>query len=249
MHRLRAAAAVAALAFGAACAGDGGNRGSDAATSDMSVQPGEPSRARMQMGAGEGPRKLSRGPVDEGGGARDQRIAIWYADVLLEVDDVAEAAKALEALAKESGGFAEDTTLSDEKAGSVRIRVPSAGLDATLDALDRIGREKERSVSNADVTETYLDLETRLKSARELRDKLRALLAQAKTVKDLLAVETELNRVQTEIESMDGQLTRLKGQVDLATVTVRLERRRILGPLGYVAKGIAWAVGKLFVIR
>jgi Domain of unknown function (DUF4349) len=55
--------------------------------------------------------------------------------------------------------------------------------------------------------------------------------------------------VQTEIESMDGQLIRLKGQVDLATVTVTLERKRILGPLGYVAKGIAWAVGKLFVIR
>jgi hypothetical protein len=184
-----------------------------------------------------------------GGPARAQRIAIWSADVLIEVDDVAKAADAAAALARERGGFAESTTISDEKSGSVQLRVPSADLEPALDALGSLGKIKERSVSSYDVTETYLDLENRLKSARELRDRLRDLLAKGKNVTDLVAVETELSRVQSEIESMDGQLTRLKGQVDLATISVRLERRRILGPLGYVAKGIAWTIGKLFVIR
>jgi hypothetical protein len=227
---LRAALAIVSLALVPACSVFGGSD----ASSEASYAPDL---------------ALTRAPAPAGGPARDQRIAIWRADVLLEVDDVEQAAGEVAALAKERGGFAEDTTLSDERIGSVRIRLPAADLEAALDALGAIGREKERAVSSEDVTEMYLDLETRLRNARELRDRLRALLAQAKTVKELLAVETELNRVQTEIESMDGQLTRLKGQVDLATVTVRLERRRILGPLGYVVKGIAWAVGKLFVIR
>ena len=192
---------------------------------------------------------VMRGPAPGQGGYRAERIAIRRAELTLEVDDVAKAAAAAAQVAEARGGFAENQTVTDERTGWVSLRVPAERLDESLAALAALGREKSRSVSSEDVTEQYLDLETRLRNARELRDRLRALLAKGTTVTDLVAVETELARVQTEIESMDGQLTRLKGQVDLATVTVTLERKRILGPLGYVAKGIAWAVGKLFVIR
>jgi hypothetical protein len=37
--------------------------------------------------------------------------------------------------------------------------------------------------------------------------------------------------------------------VKRATIELQLQRRRILGPLGYLAKWIVWAVSKLFVIR
>ena len=192
---------------------------------------------------------VMRAPAPGQGGHRAERIAIQRAELTLEVDDVAKAAAAAAEIADARGGFAENQTVTDERTGWVSLRVPAERLGEALAALAGLGREKSRSVSSEDVTEQYLDLETRLRNARELRDRLRALLAKGATVTDLVAVETELARVQTEIESMDGQLTRLKGQVDLATVTVTLERKRILGPLGYVAKGIAWAVGKLFVIR
>jgi hypothetical protein len=223
-------AAALAAAASLACFMEGGAReaAAPAAASDMA---------------------LMRGPVPGQGGYRAERIAIRRAELSLEVDDVAKAAAAAAQVAEARGGFAENQTVTDERTGWVSLRVPAERLDEALAALAALGREKSRSVSSEDVTEQYLDLETRLRNARELRDRLRALLAKGATVTDLVAVETELARVQTEIESMEGQLTRLKGQVDLATVTVTLERKRILGPLGYVAKGIAWAVGKLFVIR
>jgi hypothetical protein len=82
-----------------------------------------------------------------------------------------------------------------------------------------------------------------------LRDRLRALLDSAKSVKDVLAIEKELGRVQADIDSMQAQLKTLKGKVDLASVTVSIKRRRILGPIGYVLKGAWWAVEKLFVIQ
>lgn len=205
--------------------------------------------AEASAPAGASDMAMMRAPDSEQGGYRAERIAIRRAELTLEVDDVAKAAAAAAQVAEARGGFAENQTVTDERTGWVSLRVPAERLDEALAALAALGREKSRSVSSQDVTEQYLDLETRLRNARELRDRLRALLAKGTTVTDLVAVETELARVQTEIESMDGQLTRLKGQVDLATVTVTLERKRILGPLGYVAKGIAWAVGKLFVIR
>jgi hypothetical protein len=180
---------------------------------------------------------------------RAQRIAIRTARLELEVEDVARAAEAAAAIAADLGGYVESTEITAEESGSVVLRAPAAQLDGALASLAKLGKEKSRRVSSEDVTEQYLDLETRLASARELRDRLRALLARGATVKELVAVETELGRVQAEIESMQGQHDRLKAQVELATIELQLHRRRILGPLGYLAKGIAWAVSKLFVIR
>lgn len=82
-----------------------------------------------------------------------------------------------------------------------------------------------------------------------LRDRLTQLLEKAADVKDVLAIETELNRVQADIDSMEGRIKSLKGQVEYATVTLSLERKPILGPLGYLFKGLWWGVEKLFVIR
>jgi len=82
-----------------------------------------------------------------------------------------------------------------------------------------------------------------------LRDRLRALLDKAQDVKDILAIEKELGRVQGDIDSMQARLKSLKGKVDLSSITVSIKRKRILGPLGYVLRGAWWTVEKLFVIQ
>jgi hypothetical protein len=202
-----------------------------------------------EAGRGEGRRAGSDHASLAMSAPRAERIAIRTARLRLEVDDVARAAGEATKVAGDAGGYVESTETTGEQSASLALRVAAAQLDAALAALAKLGEEKSRSVSSEDVTEHYRDLETRLASARELRDRLRALLARGATVKDLVAVETELGRVQAEIESMQGQLDRLKGQVELATIQLQLERKRILGPLGYLAKGIVWAVSKLFVIR
>ena len=51
------------------------------------------------------------------------------------------------------------------------------------------------------------------------------------------------------IETMQASLDRLNSQVALSELSVTLQRRTILGPLGYVAKGLWWGISKLFVIR
>lgn len=73
-------------------------------------------------------------------------------------------------------------------------------------------------------------------------------MEKAINVKDILAIETELNRVQSDIDSMEGTMKSLKGQVDLATVDLSFKRQQILGPLGYVVTGLWWVVKKLFVL-
>ena len=75
------------------------------------------------------------------------------------------------------------------------------------------------------------------------------LLGKADDVSDVLAVEKELTRVQSEIESMQARFDRLKSEIELSVLTVTLERERILGPLGYIGYGVWWAFSKLFIVR
>jgi predicted nucleic acid-binding Zn-ribbon protein len=103
--------------------------------------------------------------------------------------------------------------------------------------------------SSQDVTETFIDNEARLKNLYALRDRIRALLEKADEVEELLKIERELSRIQSEIDSLEGRQKSLQQSVDFAEVSVTFEPRTILGPLGYVASGVGWVVEKLFFIR
>jgi hypothetical protein len=108
---------------------------------------------------------------------------------------------------------------------------------------------ESRSTFASDVTEQHADLSTRLANNLALRDRLKLLLDRAQDVEDVLAIERELTRVQSEVETMQASHERLDSQIALSELSVGLERRQILGPLGYVAYGLWWGISKLFVIR
>ena len=62
-------------------------------------------------------------------------------------------------------------------------------------------------------------------------------------------IEKELNRVQSDIDSMQGRMDFLKSKVEFAELDVYFHRKPILGPLGYVFKGVWWGIEKMFIIR
>lgn len=177
------------------------------------------------------------------------RAIIRTASVVVEVADPAQALTRSGEVAKELGGFVQESRRQSASAASVVLRVPSSRLDEALDRLAALGRERERSSSATDVTEQVADLEASLTNDRALRDRLRALLARAKTVEEVLRVESELTRLQTQIDRAEGRLKRLRGEVELSALSASFQRRRILGPLGYALQGVVWVIEKLFVIR
>jgi hypothetical protein len=177
------------------------------------------------------------------------RKVVRSADLVVAVRFPEEASPEVEHLIQEAGGFVERSTANRESSVWLNCRVPAAQLDPVMDAIAKLGDEEHRSVSAADVTEQYSDLETRLRNNVALRDRLRQLLQRATHVEDILAIEKELTRIQSEIETMQAQFDRLKSHVELSALSVTLKRKRILGPLGYVGYGLWWAFSKLFVIR
>ncbi len=177
----------------------------------------------------------------------DRKI-IWRGTLTMEVGHISNTIARLTALVEAQRGFVESTRGGEEEAWLI-IRLPADALKSAIAEIERAGRVTYRDLSSTDVTEEYVDIEARRTNLVALRDRLRALLDRASEVKDIVAIETELNRVQSELDSLDARMKALKGQIDYATLTVRLAREPILGPLGYVAKGVWWAVEKLFVIR
>jgi hypothetical protein len=185
-------------------------------------------------------------------GAVSDRLLVKTAELRVAVEAVATAADSASALAQGMGGYVAGSSVAGEESAHLDLRVPAARLDEALDALAALGEERARSVAASDVTAEVSDLEATLANQRALRDRLRALLARAQKVEEVLEVERELTRLQTEIDGGEARLTRLRTGVALSALGLELERRkkpRILGPLGYLFVGTKWFVTKLFVIR
>jgi hypothetical protein len=147
-----------------------------------------------------------------------------------------EASAAIERLAAAHGGYVEKL---DAKAqtGNAReltaaLRIPTRQLDGFLADVRKLGHVEEETRSNEEVSDQYVDLQARLKSARATEQRLIELLGtRTGKLQDVLEAERELARVRGEIEAMQGQSAILVHRVNYATVQVDLseEYRQVLG--------------------
>lgn len=185
-----------------------------------------------------------------------QRKLIWTGELRLDVETVSNAVQQAARLVEQARGYIQAQSVDDDSA-QLTVRVPADALSPTLSALGTLGSATVVRVSSSDITEQYVDIESRMKTARALRDRLQGLLERATNVTEVLVVERELARVQAEIEASEARLRSLAGQVDLATLEVYLQRRTphaedrrtIYGPVGLLVKGLGWVLEKLWIIR
>ena len=181
--------------------------------------------------------------------AGQDRMLAWKASLFLDVRNVSNAVVRATALAEKEGGYVEYRSGDGAGNASLKLRIPRAAFLQTVGSLEALGTATYRQVENEDVTEQFVDVEARLKNRIVLRDRLRKLLDQATEVKDVLAIESELNRVQGDVDSMEARIKSLQGRVDFAVLDLQFHRKPVLGPLGVLFKGLFWTVGKLFVLR
>jgi len=106
--------------------------------------------------------------------------------------------------------------------GTLTLSVPAGTLEAALDQLTRIGTVLQRNMSSQDVTTQYVDTESRLKTMRASVERVRALMAQAKDIGQVVALEGELSQREADLESLESQLGALKNSVERSTLTVSL---------------------------
>lgn len=126
----------------------------------------------------------------------------------------------------------------DRKEMQLTIRVPAHRFDSLMMALEKLAlRVDQQNISTDNVTEEFIDVEARLRTKRELENRYRELLQQARSVADLLAIEGQLASVRGEIESMEGRLKYLNDEVAMSTIQLTY----------YEALGVDFGFGGKFV--
>jgi hypothetical protein len=154
-----------------------------------------------------------------------QRRVISTASLSIEVETVPDAITRVRTIAEGLGGFVEQLSSfggSEQQQASITVRVPQAQFFTTLERLEELGEVQSRNVGSDDVSEQFIDLEARLKSALREEESLLSLLGKAQQVGEILTIERELSRVRSEIERLQGQLNFLERRVELATISVSL---------------------------
>lgn len=109
---------------------------------------------------------------------------------------------------------------------NVTIRVPSTNFDALVAEISTgVAYFDEKTISQRDVTEEFVDIQARLKAKRALEERYLNLLSKAKTVREMLDIERELSSIREEIESKQGRLKYLQSQVSESTLHINFYKR------------------------
>jgi hypothetical protein len=72
------------------------------------------------------------------------------------------------------------------------------------------------------VSVQYVDLQARLRNAEAQRDAMLALLQQARSVNDIIQVQTQLGQITGQIEQLKGQIDYLDHTTSYATLAVTI---------------------------
>ncbi|QYF72460.1 DUF4349 domain-containing protein [Cryobacterium sp. PAMC25264] len=188
------------------------------------------------MDAGTAPGQLvAPGEAAAGDAASADRSVITTGSVSVTVEDPIGSAEAAVTIVEEAGGRVDSRTenpKTENQAASANLslRIPAGDLDRTLDELRALGTVNYVSLNASDVTQQSQDLDARITALSTSVDRLLALMTQATSTTDLVAIEGELSTRQAELESMRSQRDYLSDQVEYSTVSLELYSTGTVAP-------------------
>lgn len=169
------------------------------------------------------------------------RLIIKNGAVSIQVLNVADAETAIRALVAELQGYivrVDTSGTAPNQYTEIAFRVPADRFDQALARIEELADKiLSRNVTGDDVTEEFVDLESRLRNLELTRDRLLELLQRADQVEDALNVNQALSDVQGQIEQIKGRMQFLQQSAALSTITVSL---RPVPPLPTIGDENEW---------
>lgn len=231
--------ATIALALTGCSSGAGSSSSAAGVGAPMSGEGGSTSSGQAAQGGG----KPSAGgaPAAGTGSTPLQRSVVRTGSLTVAVGDVAVAAQRAAEAARTAGGEVEQEDSSGtgaEARATLRLRVPGPRLDPLVSRIAALGSERDRQLQAEDVTDQAVDLDSRLATQRRSVARVQALLDRAGSLGDVVRIEGELASREAELESVEARRAALRGQTDLATLTVQLQPAgpgpvKAAGPAGF----------------
>lgn len=201
-----------------------------------------PPNAAMAMDAGAVTANTATADGASADGARSAETPeyglkiIREARIEMQTENYSEDMAALEELVTSMGGFitsreewgSEQSAETGEnpRTLSLTLRIPSDQLDAFVEQAKQVGIVTASSISETDVTDQYTDTDRRLQAYQKQYDRVLEMMDQATTVEELIQIESELSRLEMEIESCQGTLNYWDARVNYSTVYIYVDEVR-----------------------
>jgi hypothetical protein len=182
-----------------------------AATSRGTAQPGSPS-------------------THAAAASRPNRLIIKNGEMQLLVADTETAQNRATQIINDLGGYIISSQIwyqeflgENYQYATLTIAVPVDQFEPALQRFRKLAlRVQSETASGQDVTDEYVDLNSRLTNLEATRDRIREFLGQAKTVEEALKVNAQLNEVEGEIEQVQGRMNYLFDRAAYSTITLTL---------------------------
>jgi len=221
LRRMAACLALAAAVAGCSTSGGGGAGGASQAEPAAAEDRAAPAGA-APSGKGSAPAAAEVRLVDLG-----NRI-VRTAKVDLEVgkgtlDQTIDRATAV--VTRAEGTYVGSSTSvpgQGPASGEVTFRVPVDAFEAILRQLKGLGTYRGERSSTEDVTTRYVDLRAQLTAWRAQERVYLRLLGRARSIGDVIAVQNQLQQVQSNIERLQGQVNHLEDQSSFSTIVLNL---------------------------
>ena len=177
-------------------------------------------------------------PTPSGGtaslpGAGIETKIIKTGQATIEVRDVVASVEALNVLAVQKGGYLSSSNLqknyNNQLSATVVLRIPQSQFDPVMDGVKAVGTVKSVSTSGNDVTEEYVDLTARKVAYQNQLEAYNRIMAKGDKVEDILKVQQQIERVQVELDRIEGRMRYLNNKIDLSTITVNLQEPEPVG--------------------
>lgn len=161
----------------------------------------------------------------------NNRKVIYTADLQVEVESYQEITEHIQKETERLGGYIVESNLyndSDGRSGQITVRIPQEDFRTFIEIVEKGStRVVEQTVSGQDVTEEFVDLESRMKSKRQVEERLLEFLTNAEKTEDLLKISNDLADIQEEIETLIGRMNYLQDKTDFSTVTIRIYENNV----------------------
>jgi uncharacterized coiled-coil protein SlyX len=155
------------------------------------------------------------------------RLILKDGEMDLLVEDTDRAIDQITQIAVDVGGYvvSSETRMRDTyKLATLKLGVPSEQFEDVQRRMRALAVQVlNETASGQDVSDEYVDLESRLANLEATAARIREFLTQAKTVEEALKVNAELSKVEDEIEKIKGRMNFLKDRAAYSTLTIGLE--------------------------
>jgi hypothetical protein len=109
------------------------------------------------------------------------------------------------------------------KYASVTLGVPVDQFEVAMRRVRGLGvRVLNENASGEDVTDQFVDLQSRLTNLEATQARIQSFLAEAKTVDEALRINQELAQIEAQIEEVKGRMNYLSDRSAFSTITVSI---------------------------